>query len=119
MKIVNDNITFGTKGDKSTAFCRIYTDIVTDKNLTHLALRLFIILANANDKKFTPTIGSLASQLGVGKTAIDEAVSNLKKYGYLVSSGERNNVVWNIHPIPLKANNKAIMNIERAVKNVA
>ena len=83
------------------------TKILNDKNITHLALRLFCILdsCNVDPKKgriFTPTIPSLCKQLDVKKTAMNEAIFNLKEYGYLTSKGKNVNTTWYIHRIPIE-----------------
>ena len=95
MKIIKDIVPY----NKEFPFARVHTVVLNDNRISPLAFRLFCVLVNCNPYRYKPTIKSLAKQFNVNTRTIDRAVAELKKYGYLKSSGTRKDTVWNIHPI--------------------
>jgi DNA-binding MarR family transcriptional regulator len=85
--------------NKNMKYGRFYTKILDDNRISPMAFRLLCVLMNCNTSRYHPTIKSLAKQFNVESQKIDRAVKELKKYGYLTSTGTRTNTVWNIHPI--------------------
>lgn len=97
MVIIKDNINYS-----NVKFGRFVNALLDDNRISPLAFRLMCRLMNCNSKLYHPTIKSLAKQFNVDTNTIDRAVKELKRFGYLVSSGNKHNTVWNIHPIPIK-----------------
>jgi len=96
-----------TKYGADLKYNKIGLDILQNTNVSHLALRLFCIIDSCNvDPKngrvFTPTVGLFCKQLGEKKTAVKDAIRNLKDYGYLTSIGKNVNTTWYIHRIPIQ-----------------
>ena len=100
MKIVTDKVGY----DRHNPFHRVHTHVINDKNLTPLAKLLFIVISTWSNKSQArgqyPSIKSLAKQLNITTYVLDDAIANLKTYGYLVSTGYKQKTVWNVHPFP-------------------
>jgi predicted HTH transcriptional regulator len=100
MKIITDKVGY----DRHNPFHRVHTHVINDKNLTPLAKLLYIIISNWSKKTQArgqyPSIKSLAKQLNTSTNFIDDAIANLKTYGYLTSTGCKQLTVWNVHPLP-------------------
>lgn len=94
MKIIKDEV----PKNKNFPYGTIHTKIVNDHRISPLAFRLLFVLLNSS-RNYSPTIKSLAKQFKVSTQTIDRTVAELKKYGYLTSTGNKKNTVWNIHPI--------------------
>lgn len=93
--------------DKNNKYIRTFNHIHFDNRLSAMARLLFPVIHNWDVKsqsKRRPSIKSLSTQFGVCTDVIDRAVIELKKYGYLTSTNNREFTVWWTHPYPDKSN---------------
>lgn len=99
MKINRDKIKYG--GDFDVKYDKVPSLIKYDNRLTFFERILMINFSSCSEEKYTPTIKSLSKQFDVSETTTDKAISNLKEFGYISTSGKRDNTIICIHPSPL------------------
>lgn len=88
-------------------FGKMYNTVTNDIRLSIPEKYLMFLLTNCNTKTFTPTMASLAKQLSTGRKnpynirTIKRFFDNLKKYGYINTTGSTYKMIIHIHPIPI------------------
>jgi hypothetical protein len=78
----------------------IQTRIVYDQRLSPLALKLLLHLLICNVEKYKPTVKNIAKQFSESERNMYRAIAQLKSAGYLVSTGKKNNCIWNVYECP-------------------
>ncbi len=99
MIIKRDKIKYG--GEFDVKYDKIPTLIKYDNRLTFFERILMMNFSSCSESKYTPTIKSLSKQFDVSENTTDKAISNLKEFGYISTSGKRDNTIIHIHPSPL------------------
>lgn len=99
MKIIKDEVKYGKNGQR---YNLVPSNLTADNKLALIEFKLMVVLCGASEKKYTPTIISLAKQFDVSSNTIDRAMKNLKTYGYIHTTGCRKGTVLHVHPIPLE-----------------
>jgi len=99
MIITKDKVKYGKQGEK---FDLIPSAITNDKRLAFIEFKLMVIFCNSSEKKYTPSINSLAKQLDVDAKTIDKALKNLKAFGYIHTSGSSRCTTLHVHQIPIE-----------------
>lgn len=92
---------------RDAKFGKLYNSIINDCKLSVPEKYLMFILSNCNTQTYTPTMQSLATQLSTGRKkpynirTIKRFFYNLKKYGYIKTTGIGKNKIIHVHPIPV------------------
>jgi hypothetical protein len=80
------NKTVIRRKNETGKFTTIHNNILNDKRLTPIALRLFIAILSDSDTKFNLSQTVYCDRLGITKKTFFSAIANLEKCGYLRKS---------------------------------
>lgn len=76
--------------DKDLKYLRkLDVSMIRDKSISSDALRLYLILATTDEKKFNLNQTYLMNQLGIKRQKYQKIVKELVTAGYLITSGEQ------------------------------
>jgi len=91
-------------------------NVRNDMRISGDAYRLLDILWNCNNipnkgqKAFTPSVKSLATIFKVTTRTIDRLISELKEFGYITTTGSRNNTTLHVNvKYVVKVNDKNVV----------
>lgn len=84
MNIRVEKIKYGKYGHKFSVIPNI---IINDKELNSNDKIILLLFLNCNQNTYNPTISSLASQINTSSREISRSFANLKRLGYISTSG--------------------------------
>lgn len=81
---------------------RMLKSVQYDNRISPLARLVHLTMLESNNYK--PTLNRIAKQYEVSPRQLDNIIVELKKFGYIVSSGSKEHTVYDVYAIPVNAN---------------